>query len=278
MPDVARHPPLVLALGDVDAPDLAPARDWLDRHIPATAIRRAESLREVRRLKDEGVWHPDLIVVFQTWSDQFSGVDAHALFAWFPFARVVCCHGPWCESDGRTRVQWPLAVRVPATLAAARLDLEREFLEEPDRRAPPPPLTANRGDLFGAARGLAVPDLSGVLVAVDSPDRALSDLWSLWVRAAGGSVATAATNVDSLIFDADPWPSRQPRLAETANVVSPERIVALVGFRHRAAESEIAALARGGLVDKLAPVEMMLERIVRSRSATVQLHHPQVAE
>ncbi len=145
-----------LALGDVDAPDLVPVREWLDRHIPPSMIRCAETLREIRRLKDEGVWHPDLIVVFQTWSDQFSGVDAHALFSWFALARVVCCHGPWCESDGRTRVQWPLAVRVPATLAAARLDLEREFLADPDFCPLPPPLTANRGDLFGAARGLAM--------------------------------------------------------------------------------------------------------------------------
>lgn len=252
----------ILIVGDLDSADALPLRDWLRAHTPPPNVRRAADLREVRRIKDGGDWLPDLVLVCQSWSDQFSAVDANALVAWFPLARLVCCHGPWCESDGRTRTQWPLAVRVRASLAPARLDLEIDL-----------PLTATRADVFGATRGaVKLPDLSGIFVAIDSQDRPLAACWRSWVEVAGGSVVSQPSKETVVLFDADPWPWRKARLTELQACAG---IVALVGFRGRAVESE---LAKCEIVDKFAAAEVVLERIAAISSATVQLHHPQVAE
>jgi hypothetical protein len=252
----------ILIVGDLDSADSSPIRDWLRAHAPLPDIRRAVDLRDVRRIKDAGDWLPDLVLVCQSWSDQFSAVDANALVAWFPLARLVCCHGPWCESDGRTRTQWPLAVRVPVSLAPARLDLEIDL-----------PLTATRADVFGATRGAAkFPDLSGIFVAIDSHDRPLADCWRSWVEVAGGSVVDQPTKRTVVLFDADPWLWRKARLNDLNESAG---IVAMVGFRGRDIENELAGCV---IVDKLASAEVVLERIATLGSATVQLHHPQVAE
>ncbi len=61
----------------------------------------------------------------------------------YPLARLVCCYGPWCASDGRTRDIWPLAVRVPVDAAAERIRRELEVLSG---RRQPLPLTASRDE------------------------------------------------------------------------------------------------------------------------------------
>jgi hypothetical protein len=60
-------------------------------------------------------------------------------------ARLICCYGPWCASDGRTRDVWPLSIRVPTALASRRIDLELEVLTGTRW---PLPLTASRDEIF----------------------------------------------------------------------------------------------------------------------------------
>ncbi|MCA9079997.1 MAG: hypothetical protein KDA58_05530 [Planctomycetaceae bacterium] len=68
---------------------------------------------------------PDLVLVCQHWSDEYRTDEVEQLLATCPLARVICCYGPWCASDGRTRNVWPLALRVPVEQAAMRIEAER---------------------------------------------------------------------------------------------------------------------------------------------------------
>src|SRR6266478_2313160 len=106
------------------------------------AVLLGTDLVGVRRLAGGEGWHPDLIVVLQSWSDQFSESDVHDLIAHCPLARIVCCFGPWCDSDGRTRSIWPLAVRVPVAAASTRLERELALLQHHQSASRPLPLTA----------------------------------------------------------------------------------------------------------------------------------------
>jgi hypothetical protein len=87
----------------------------------------------------------DLIVVCQSWSDEYTAREVTALLSAAPLARLLCVYGRWCDSDGRTRNIWPLAVRVPAVEFEARLQREINVLEGRDA---PLPLTATRTEIF----------------------------------------------------------------------------------------------------------------------------------
>ncbi|HUG90751.1 MAG TPA: hypothetical protein VML55_07960 [Planctomycetaceae bacterium] len=135
----------VLILGQGAEPDVEP----IDRAVEAAdadaEIRRAGTLAEAVRLASEGAWHADLVVVCQLWSREYSEREVRALLRALPLARIVCCYGPWCESDGRSGSPWPLAARVPVREAAARIRREIDVL---DGRCPPLPLTASRDEIF----------------------------------------------------------------------------------------------------------------------------------
>ena len=92
-------------------------------------------------------WHPQLIIVWQTWSDQFSKTQIQRLIATLPLARLVCFYGPWCESDGRNRDLWPLPVRVPQLCFAEKVRFELEVIQG---ERLPIPLTASRDEYFEA--------------------------------------------------------------------------------------------------------------------------------
>ncbi len=142
------RPLSVLLLGDGKAGEFRGIVEALGGLRPTADVRPAADMAGLRQLVEGGAWHPDLIVVLQAWPDEFSGADVHELIVLCPLARIVGCFGPWCDSDGRTRSIWPLAVRVPAAAAADRLSRELALLE--DRGAAPPalPLTASRTEVF----------------------------------------------------------------------------------------------------------------------------------
>src|SRR5260370_5504014 len=138
----------VLLLGDPALDEFRPAVDIIRRQVPGERVREASGVLDVAAFVGAGGWHPDLIVVLQSWPDQFSENDVHKLLALCPLARIVCCFGPWCDSDGRTRSIWPLSVRIPAAAASGRLSRELALLENHDEPAAPLPLTASRAEIF----------------------------------------------------------------------------------------------------------------------------------
>jgi hypothetical protein len=84
------------------------------------------------------------VIVCQHWPDEYTAAEVRQMLGAFPLARLICCYGPWCASDGRTRDVWPLSVRVPAEFAPRRIDLELEVLAE---ARSPLPLTASRDEI-----------------------------------------------------------------------------------------------------------------------------------
>tara|TARA_Y100000588_G_scaffold6761_1_gene8029 strand:+ start:2150 stop:2953 length:804 start_codon:yes stop_codon:yes gene_type:complete len=146
---------------------------------------------------------PEIVIVLQDTPDQFSRRDTDWLLATWPLARLIVCHGPWCNGDGRNRDYWPLGVRVPHTDATHRLRREFAALVRDGTFLP---WTAGRDeiaavDLHDTTHTFPVPFTYRV-VSVDSPWKTLV---SAQLDAMGGkSPAPCDTTTDLLLIDADP--------------------------------------------------------------------------
>lgn len=135
-----------LVIGDVSSTAMKPVRVCVEALVADGADARfAADVSQLSKGTSWDGWHPDLVIVCQHWSDEYGEADVQRLLVSFPLARLVCCYGLWCESDGRTRDVWPLSVRVPARCAAERIGRELEVIV--GTRAPLP-LTASRDEIF----------------------------------------------------------------------------------------------------------------------------------
>lgn len=104
--------------------------DGMDRAV-ASLLMKCESVscyHQFSSVRDEGLEPPQLILILQHWPDEFSEAEVQALFAMFPLTRIICCYGPWCQSDGRNRKYWPASVRVPLSEVTFRIDAEVEVI------------------------------------------------------------------------------------------------------------------------------------------------------
>ncbi len=141
--------PEILLIGDAHDAEMRPVEQaLLGAH--GAHLRRAADIRVVRDCRPAAAF--DLIVVCQHWPDEFCRADAGWLLTAFPTARLICCYGAWCASDGRTRETWPLAVRVPVEAFPDRLQRELQVIA--GEAAPLPP-TAARDEVFAFDRGSA---------------------------------------------------------------------------------------------------------------------------
>jgi hypothetical protein len=136
----------VLVVGDV----FSPAMQSVERRIEELArdgcdVRVVADVAKALRRSSADARHPDLVVICQHWPDEYTTSDVRRMLGTFPLARSICCYGPWCASDGRTRDVWPLSIRVPAEWASRRIDLELEVLAG---KRWPLPLTASRDEIF----------------------------------------------------------------------------------------------------------------------------------
>jgi hypothetical protein len=136
----------VLVVGDL----FSPAMQSVERRIEELArdgcdVQVVADVPKALCKSSANARHPDLIVVCQHWPDEYTTTDVRRMLGTFPLARLTCCYGPWCASDGRTRDVWPLSIRVPAELASRRIDLELEVLAGTRW---PLPLTASRDEIF----------------------------------------------------------------------------------------------------------------------------------
>jgi len=132
-----------LLVGDTHGPQMRPVEAAVSARFPDSRLRRIDRLPAAGRTG----FAADLIVVCQSWSDEHAADEVETLLSAAPLARILCVYGRWCDSDGRTRSIWPLAVRVPAAEFETRLAHELEVLEG---TRPPLPLTASRAEIFAA--------------------------------------------------------------------------------------------------------------------------------
>jgi hypothetical protein len=139
--------PAILLIGDAGAGsgNLRAVETALLRETGAERLRRAADIGAVRDGCSPSGPAFDLIVVCQHWPDEFCRADVAWLLTAFPTARLVCCYGAWCASDGRTRDTWPIAVRVPIEAFSDRLQHELQVIAG---EAGPLPPTAARDEVF----------------------------------------------------------------------------------------------------------------------------------
>jgi hypothetical protein len=311
----------ILILGESSAAEMRGVLDAVLSCFPQVEIRLA---RSPSQMQDDSDWSPALIVVCQTWPDEFSRRDVLRLFARFPLARWVCCFGEWCESDGRNRDAWPIGVRVPARDALGRLLRERDVLLQ---GTPALPLTAGREEAFefdgwcpdrsrsgrpvrtlddqnasikrlgGLRSGRAVRTYSIVrptaaerttgslkaelqpIAAVRSPDGELRRCFEDRLREFAYGIAASVddSDVDCVLFDADPWNAETAGTLRRLRQSHPDSaIIALMSF---APPEVVRRVTRGGadaVVSKLT-ADGALAAVVAETSA-VQLPIEQVPD
>jgi hypothetical protein len=117
--------------------------------VPDEAVSQVVDLVELRRFVEEnGV--PDLLILVQTWSDEFAFSELLGLPGIGPLSRMLCVYGPWCISDGRNRQNFPLALRLPLEDLRPALRCEWGQLVGQVPPAAPLPWTAGRDEVFAA--------------------------------------------------------------------------------------------------------------------------------
>ncbi|MCA9091486.1 MAG: hypothetical protein KDA90_22970 [Planctomycetaceae bacterium] len=134
-----RRIPLAWIVGNTR--DMGDAVQAVVRHAAEVQCRAtlADALRELSQDA------PDLVLVCQQWPEEYRTEEVEQLLESLPLARIVCSYGPWCGSDGRTRVIWPFALRVPAERAASRILAELDVIAG---RRLPLPRTAGLEEVF----------------------------------------------------------------------------------------------------------------------------------
>ncbi len=281
----------VLLLGDFAHPEFQEVVALLRGGVLHQRLREALTFRAARELYPPGRQPPELVVICQTWSDQFPAEEIQGLIAWLPFARIICCYGPWCESDGRTRDLWPLAVRISAAeavtvVAAALCELPgaggltaasgRWGLAPSAGGSGRLPLTASRAEIYAArySRPFAG-TLQSVAVVVNSPDRAWREMMEKFVSSRQGEVLSAEPdNVQTLsrqphwlIWDADPaGPARRLELDQWRKACPRLRVLACVGFTRQDLAQSLRQQGIDGVWSKLAPLAELVE-LLRCDSA-----------
>ncbi len=131
----------------------------------------------------------DLVVVLQSYSDEYAQHEVNDLIGLMLHRHVLCCCGPWCISDDRTHAIWPIANRIPAATAETVIAME---LGEFGRGEPPLSAMAAGEEVF-AHRTRLLPDAGSIpnattSVLVVSDDFILRDTTAQICRRLGRSV------------------------------------------------------------------------------------------
>lgn len=224
----------VLIVGSEDAAEFENVILTLRSLLPTTAIRSCLSVDA-----DTATLPADLVLILQQWPDQFARSEVLTLINNHPLGRLVVCHGPWCDSDGRTRHLWPHGVRVSIAEAPSRLIQEIRDLQS---ASPPLPLTATREESYEhsiTADSLLAP--SSRRLGVLSADAAFRD-WMCHVLRSSGHLADEAIlpKTDGVVWDADPWSFSHRAQLESLKLRCKGRpIIAICGFPRRDAVREL---------------------------------------
>jgi hypothetical protein len=146
---------------------------WLRQHPAIRIVGHFRNVAAALEAWDGLAVEPEMTVVLQSWSDESVPSDVNQLIGKTLFQRLLCCIGPWCESDGRNRDVWPDALCVRSRLAESVIAAELRSIDA--GHAPVAP-TSSSDEVF-TQRMAALrdgPNLSGLQNmngAVIGPDR-----------------------------------------------------------------------------------------------------------
>lgn len=206
---------------------------------------------------------PALIIVCQNWPDEFDSDELGGLISRFPISRFICCYGVWCESDGRTRTEWPLSVRVPARSAHVRIRQEWDIIHG---KAIALPLTAGRDEVFQSETFFEQfrLDIDGVspLIKLNSGDCHYKAMLEELIVSWGGKIAKEDQNdnVELLIIDLDPWELVMDEL------IVQDSLPKMIGVMELAHPETVMAANQHGIkmvVCKVGPEQSLFQAITR---------------
>jgi hypothetical protein len=151
-PDIHHRPLIeidVLLIGDIASPRFDEV--LLELPLNASSLCENSSCRNAREAIERLDAHhesPQLVLVYQSYPDEYPRADVEQLIGRLPLSRFVVVFGPWCESIGRTEQVWPIGWCVPLLHSPVRL--QRELASLADNQ-PPMPATTSRDEAFAAS-------------------------------------------------------------------------------------------------------------------------------
>jgi len=248
----------VLLIGETSRSEMLGIAAMLDSDAAVANVTSFVDIHAVLSHADLNGWFPDLVVVCQSWPNEFVKAEVDDLIGRFPLARVVCCFGVWCESDGRNCDGWPNALRVSARTARRRICSELQVLA--DERVPLP-LTASRDETFEFDHtDLSRQPIEELSAAVISPDPAIQGYLESALKSSGLQIAdghgTGAS--DLVLWDIDPCNDEVCReLREFCRRVPNATVVVMSGLSHPEDENLIKSAGAHAVVPKLATPELL---------------------
>ena len=193
-----------LLIGDASHIEMQSAADTIRKSLAGFQLSEARTIGQTLNSMRRTESGPGIVIILQNWPDEYLRRELEQLLATWPLARFVCCYGPWCASDGRTREVIPFAVRVPVYQARQRIRRELAVLRG---QHVPLPLTAARDECFLFDRSAKVSanptTLSEIRVGFDIADRAFQRYWLELSQHAGFGIA-AGDQPDVVIVDPEP--------------------------------------------------------------------------
>lgn len=252
--------PNVLLLGDCSTADLAPVAEIVRSLVSSENLREVTTIEGLNQFAEDE-WHPDHVVLCQNDPDEFSPTEVSQLLSQFPLARWHCCYGPWCDSDGRTRDLWPLALRIPADIAPSHL--RREL--SPSSSGTVLPWTASRSEIFEEFAAGSLPQgLRSLRVSVSSPDRAWHDLWLCALRRAGCQILSAdeISRAQVLLWDADPWDDEGAGRISALHRKFPQiKVLAALGYYRADVAAQLQSCGAVSVISKLTSLSNALQTL-----------------
>lgn len=254
--------PTLLLVGNAGHAEMHCVAEAVATLVPTKQLFRAAAIADIESVLANSGAFPDLVIVCQTWPDEFTRAEISHLFEKFPLATVLCCFGSWCDSDGRNRDLWPPATR---TAAAESAGLIRRVWEDAAASRPPLPATAAIEEVFerqhAGTIGHLGRDKTGS-VHVSSADPAIRAWLNDALIAASFQTASADAPWQAAIWDAPVWDDRAAEKLKHFHDAHPDKgvLVLIGGMRpHQAQQAEKC----GGdcVLPKTAPIDTILESL-----------------
>jgi hypothetical protein len=248
-------------IGDADRDEFRPVRAWLDRSASDLSLTVVPTVTAFSAIGTPA----DLVIISESWPDEFTAEDVTRLVTIAPLARMICLAGAWSEAVGRTRSHWPPAWRVPLWDAISRLERELASLRlcRSGTHSPAaafPPWTASRQETWlWQQSSLISPAPSGVEHSI-SLDELADPALAAWLREQLTSAGHRIVSIDPtvVIFDVDPWSSSIGEKLRSAVAKHVGAIaIALTAWSMPELRSDLAAIGIHHIADKLAPESLL---------------------
>lgn len=226
--------------------------------------------------------YPDLILFVQSWPDEYSFAKLLTLRGIGPFTRLLSVYGPWCGSDGRSRQNWPLALRVSLESFAVELKrFSRQLLDESLTQQGASdhvlPWTAGRDEVFFARYGKQSGGrlklsrrLQSLKIFFETSDLALQCYWRDLLQHAGlGEIVDHEPSLELMLWDPDPVGldfSNEEVAGIWERDLRPNRtrkVVVVAGHQTPDEVNRWQSLGAVAVVSKLLPADAFLKELVR---------------